>query len=294
MSSFKNVSVTLGWAVATSGTFTLTYPTGTDAAWFISGVAHKLTALGAEFTAPTDFRISAWGADTATVTWLNASTLPAGTTVRIQLNIPGPETYRKERPVVDDRVRAMDVKRIILGTPITADADGVRASQGGTTLIINGALASGGEVEFDVPRNVVAAWTGTAVCTVTGADDDGNTLVESSASGTSLAGKKAFKKVTGVSFSTSVTGATVGSGTVLGIPVYIGSTDEVFGHIVDGATATDGTVVAGLDPNTASTATTADVRGTVSPNSAPNGTRAYELLVALSNPDYDGNPQYAG
>src|SRR3546814_1050600 len=69
-----------------------------------------------------------------------------------------------------------------LGAPLTADADGVCASQaitaaaGGT---INGAFATGGVATFDVPRNVVAAWTTAAVLTVTGTDAYGNALVES-------------------------------------------------------------------------------------------------------------------
>src|SRR3546814_11170811 len=72
-----------------------------------------------------------------------------------------------------------------LGAPLTADADGVCASQaitaaaGGT---INGAFATGGVATFDVPRNVVAAWTTAAVLTVTGTDAYGNALVDSSAS----------------------------------------------------------------------------------------------------------------
>src|SRR3546814_17307616 len=58
-----------------------------------------------------------------------------------------------------------------LGAPLTADADGVCASQaitaaaGGT---INGAFATGGVATLYVPRNVVAAWTTAAGLTVTG------------------------------------------------------------------------------------------------------------------------------
>src|SRR3546814_2228644 len=65
-----------------------------------------------------------------------------------------------------------------LGAPLTADADGVCASQaitaaaGGT---INGAFATGGVATFDVPRNVVAAWTTAAVLPVTGTRSEEHT-----------------------------------------------------------------------------------------------------------------------
>lgn len=302
MSSFKVVTVTLSSAVATSGTFTVTYPTGTDAAWFISGVAHTLQALGNTFTAPADFRISSFGADAATVTWLNATTLPAGTVLYVQLNIPGPETYRKRSPVVDDNLRPVFPYRLILGTPVVADVNGVCEAQSDTgahTLTLDGALVTGGVAVMDVPRNLVADSGGadSAVLTITGTDVDGNTLVENiTLNGTTaVPGKKAFKTVTSVTSSATIAnGAFLGTGDVLGLPVYIGSTSDVVGELEDGATATGGTVVEGLAPNTKSTATTADVRGTYDPNSAADGSKAFELLVLLSDPEYAGNPQFAG
>jgi len=53
-----------------------------------------------------------------------------------------------------------------------------------------------------------------------------------------------------------------------------------------------GTFVAGLA--TVSTSTSADVRGTYSPRTAPNGTLETELLVRTSDSQYQGTPQYAG
>jgi hypothetical protein len=161
-------------------------------------------------------------------------------------------------------------------------------------MLINGALASGGVATFDVPRNVVAAWTNTATITVTGTDEYGNTVVETSASGTSMAGKKAFKTITSVVPSANITGATVGTGDVLGLPVFLPGAGHVLSELQDGDVATAGTVVAGLSVNTESTATTADVRGTYDPNSACNGALRFELLVALPDPTHLGNAQFAG
>ena len=59
---------------------------------------------------------------------------------------------------------------------------------------------------------------------------------------------------------------------------------------------TAGTFVAGLAVNTASTATTADVRGTLDPNSACNGARRFKLIMDPPRDSYLflGNSQYAG
>lgn len=302
MASFKNVAQTLASAVATAGTFTVTYPTGTDAAWFISAPSHSIEALGKTWTSPTDFRISSFGADAATVTWLAATTLPAGTSIRVQLNIPGPETYRKRLPIVQDELRPMFPYRVILGTPITADPDGVCESQSDTgahTLTLDGALVTDGVATFDVPRNVVADSGGadTAVLTVTGTDVYGNVMVETlTLNGTTaVPGKKAFKTITSVTSSATIAnGAFLGTGDVLGLPVRVAATSDVIGELEDGAAASAGTVVAALAANTVSTATTADVRGTYDPNSACDGSKAFELYVLLSDPEDLGNPQFAG
>ena len=216
--------------------------------------------------------------------------------MRVQFGIPGADTYRDDWLNVNGVTR-FRLARISLGSPAAAASNNVCTSQaitaaaGGT---LNGALVSGGVATFDVPRNVVAAWTTSAVLTVTGTDVYGNVLKESSASGTSFTGKKAFKTVTSIAVSADVTGATVGTGTVLGLPVYLPSAGLVLRELEDGATATAGTIVGGLSPATVSTATTADVRGTYAPNSSPDGVKAFDLVAALTDFSFTGNPQYAG
>jgi len=167
---------------------------------------------------------------------------------------------------------------VSLGTPAVADADGVCASQSGTAataMTIAGALASGGSVTFDTPRAVVGAWTGTAVLTVTGTDVYGEALVESSASGTSMTGKKAFKTVTSVVPSANITSATVGSADVLGLPFRVSSKNKVqvrFDGAEDGAT-----IVAAVD--TAATATTGDIRGTIDLSGTLNGSKEVSVIL---------------
>jgi hypothetical protein len=127
---------------------------------------------------------------------------------------------------------------------------------------------------------VVAAWTGAAVLTVRGFDIYGKAMSEASASGTSFTGKKAFAKVTSIQVSADVTALTVGTGTKLGLPMYVPNAAMILKESVDGAAATAGTVAVGLDNATKSTTTTGDIRGTYDPNAAPDGSKVYELLVA--------------
>ena len=167
--------------------------------------------------------------------------------------------------------------QVDLGAPVAASANAISLSQsvtGGVAALLNGALGG----TLDVPRNVVAAWTNTAVCTVTGTDVYGRTLVESSASGTSMTGKKAFKTITSVVFSASVTSATVGTGDVLGLPYRIGGKFDILAAYADTtADIASATVVAG-DATTPS-ATTGDVRGTYDPNTACNGSVRFRLWL---------------
>jgi hypothetical protein len=297
MSDVKIIELTLASAVATGGTFTVGYPTGTSRGSFLKGKYHKILAQGALFTCPTDFTIS-FGASSATITYNGTTTLAAGAAVAVQLDIGGAdlEGGAYENLAVG-HVQQGQVVFVTLGSPATASSTAVCASQAITAAAgatINGASASGGIATFDVPRNVVAAWTGTAVVTVTGKDVYGNTIKESSASGTSLTGKKAFKSVTAVSTSADITGATVGNGDVLGLPVHLPNTAQILKELEDNAVATAGTAVAGLAVTTKSTATTADVRGTYDPNSACDGSKSFTLVLALEDPEFTGNPQYAG
>lgn len=222
---FDIIETTLSAAVADNGTFTVGYPAGKSAATYTGAHKHKMGALQSIYNAPVDFTLT-FGASSITVTWLANTTLPAGTAVNLQVDRLGTDSREPEKAIVNDRIVKAPLTLLDLGSPGTADADGVAASQtvtgAGTAFVLNGALAAAdGTVTFDTPRNVVGAWTNTAILTITGTDVDGNAVVEKSASGTSHTGKKAFKTVTSVTTSATVTSATVGSGVVLGLPVYL-------------------------------------------------------------------------
>ncbi len=231
--SFDIINHTLSADVADNGTFTVSYPTGASAGTYTGGHAHELYVNMALFHAPKDFTLT-FGASSITVTWKADTTLAAGTSLAIQVDKYGSDD-RATQDVLPARVEQAPVHIISLGSPATADPNGVCESQSvTTTATLDGVLVSGGVATFDVPRNVVAGWTTSAVITVTGTDEFGNTLKESSGSGTTFTGKKAFKTVTGVAFSTAVTGATVGTGDVLGLPVRLPDAAYILGELQDG------------------------------------------------------------
>ena len=314
---FKVVELTLAAAVANGGTFTVGYPQVDDRDGkqgdFENGVGHYFTALGAIFTQPDDFTIS-FGASVATITYNGTTTLPQGTKVYVQLEQAGDSAgsnvarrgtvnpfESNEAQVNIPGLAGVSTVLISLGSPESADPDGVCQAQSGAAgaLTLNGALVSGGVATFDVPRNVVIDSGGadTATLTVTGTDVYGQTLVEEiTLNGTTaVAGKKAFKTITSVvSDATISNGAFVGTGDVLGLPVYLPNAAYILKELEDNAAATAGTTVAGLAVNTAATATNADVRGTYDPNSAADGDKNFQLLVALPDATFLGNDQYSG
>jgi hypothetical protein len=296
--TYTTVRGVLAAAVATGGTFTVGYPTGKTRGDFSLGVRSALSVIGTVFTAPEDMTLS-FGASSVTVTYNGSTTLPIGTPFTFQFD-NGCETNDIVEPVSGQSIGTpTKILTVNLGSPGTADADGYYASaaltaSAGTGQALTGALVSGGVGVADARcgRNVVAAWTGTAVLTVRGYDMYGNPMTESSASGTSFTGVKAFKRVTSIQVSADVTALTVGTGVVLGLPIHLPNAAMILKESLNGAAATAGTTVAALALTTKPTATNADVRGTYNPNSAPDGSRAYTLLVASQTPTFLGAEQY--
>jgi hypothetical protein len=163
--------------------------------------------------------------------------------------------------------------------PQIGAATTVAASQSittGTPGLVNGSLASGGVATMDVPRNIIAAWTGTAILTVTGTDYYGQPQTESSASGTTFAGKKGFATITGISVSANVTVFTSGTGNVLALPFRVASggiSCPMFNDAVDAGTFVP------PDLTMPATSSTGDVRGTYAPAGTLNGAKFLAILL---------------
>ena len=173
--------------------------------------------------------------------------------------------------------------------PAALDADGICAQQtlaAAGNALINGALASGGTVTLDVPRNVIvdAAGAATAVLTVTGTDVYGIPMSEAiTLNGTTaVAGKKAFKTITSVAASAAATDFFVGTGDVFGLPIRANSRNYVQ-TAWGGAFVTTGTFAAA--DATAATTTTGDVRGTFAPADAADATKRLTLWVFVLDDD---------
>lgn len=301
--SRKTVTGILAADVATGGTFTVGYPSGYDRGSFSTGFRHKLSAIGRVFNAPEDMTLN-FGAANATVTYNGATTLVAGTKFTFEFDIPGEVNPTVEAVSGANIYTAAKLAVLHLGSPSASGATNIAAAQaiaGAVALALNGTLVVNGVGVIDARtgRNVVAvssnAGDTTQSITVTGTDMYGVAMHETIAlNGTvTVAGKKAFKKITGIVASAALAGnISVGTGNVLGLPSYLLSAGYVLKELQDGAAAVAGTFVAGLAMSTKPAATTADVRGTYTPNAAPDGSKAYSIIASLNNPAFLGATQF--
>jgi hypothetical protein len=296
-STVDTVKVSISSDVGQSGTFSLDYPAGRTAANYGKDEDHTITAPSLTSLSSARGEISVeFGASNITVTVLAPITLPQGSIAFVNLNVAGVDVSGDDLadPVMMTRANIID---IFFGAPIASDSDGVAESQActassGLATGINGALAADGAATMDVARCVTATWTGTAILTVTGTDAYGEVLVESSASGSSMTGKKAFKTVTDIATSADITALSVGTSKVLGLPAFIGCDDDVLVARENADGATVGTLTIG--DTAAATATTGDVRGTYSPNGNPDGSRTFSITALMRSVSYLGVDQFNG
>lgn len=293
--SLKTISGVLATAVADAGTVAVTYPSGFTRGDFIPGVEHRLVMNQAELKSPSKITLS-FGASSVTITNKTGATWPAGSEFVLQLEVPGgiDGQLANDGATRMTRVTPWPVRYLNLGSPIATIATNLRAAAavggaGALALLISA---------LDVPRNIIITSAGNdsgRTFVVTGKDVYGRTMVENitGANAGVAAGLKAFSTITSISVDAACAGnVSIGVGNVLGLPAFLPNAKHILAEFQDGASATAGTTVAGVQSYP--TATTGDVRGTYVPNSAPDGTKAYGLLVALPDPGYLGADQYAG
>jgi hypothetical protein len=300
---FKIVSKTLSGDLAASGTTTFNYPASTDEDSFASW-GHMAIAIGNVLSSPADFTLTF---ASASVTFTYASgktTIPAGSVLTLQMNLPGEDAQKAPKLTVDhDHVSLMGLVRVDLGSPLIADVDRICEAQdltaGGTATLTSTIvdLSTGaGAAPFGRCLTVdVSAGTSSEVVTITGTNYLGEVIVENiTLNGTTVvAGKKAFATVTSVVVAGDTDGdLIVGDAVLLGLPVFIEDVDEWVTELQDGTTATAGAFVAGV--SSAPTATTGDVRGTYSPNTPPDGALHFVLYMAISDPAYTGQTDFVG
>lgn len=312
--SFVIVSTTASAAVATSGTFTVTAPSATLVGAIKNRGGHVMSihAMGAIFNFPNDFSVS-WSGATGTITYLGTTTIPAGSKVDIQFEMDGDDAnfpyHNLNGNQVDVVAKAYrgsfgQVFKVDFGAPLAASATAVIATQAlSTTTLYSFTAAQITTATLDVPRTLAvksSTTDTTQVVTVRGYDEYGVAMSENfTLNGTTaVVGLKAFKQVVSLQSNITLAG-TISVGTNaggLGLPYYLPpQTGTGVGNILkesqDGATPTAGTFIGGVQ--TKATATTGDVRGTVTPNVAPDGTKVYSVYMFVADPSFLGVPQYS-
>jgi hypothetical protein len=286
--SFKIIPGTIAADVATAGTFTVAYPTGTQAGHFAQSVAHSFIVNQNVIAFPAGFGLT-FGSSNITVTNNGTGTWTAGSSFTLQVEQIGVSQYTDAdsgfTPV--NTIRPIMLESV-LGTPAAASSTYLAASQS----VSAAGTATLAATSLDVPRNVVAAWTTSAKITVKGTDVYGVAMSESMASAsTSFTGKKAFKTITSITSDTAITGFTAGTGNVLGLPFFLPAAGSVISEIVSGAKpGTAGTFVAGVSSSAAS-AITGDVRGTYAPNGGVSGADSYVVVAACPDAGFKGVAQ---
>lgn len=315
--NFDTMARLISTDTTTGGAITFAYPAGRSRGDYLLGVDHILVWNGIQMKFSRDFTL-ALNATTVVVTLVAAVTIPANATVVLQLDRSG---GGNERSFID-QIRKLDTQisqtktgavlaptvLLSIGSPITIDRDGYRASATfsapGTTLatavslVLNGANVVAGVGRADIPRNVTI-YSGSNISGFTfyieGTDTAGNYMAEAIAgpNATTTQGVKAFATVTSAKVygSGSPAATEIGFGKVLGLPIYMPNTALVLlereNNAAPGGGA--GTFVAGV--TTTPSATTGDTRGTYTPSATPDGSIAFHLLVALPHSSF-GVPQF--
>lgn len=285
--SLDVVSFTASAAIPTNGTATVNYPANRTAGDYrtLGHLAYArglMSALvyGAGFTLTL-------GTSNITFTYKGTTPIPAGTLVTLELDVAGSNNNYGSAPVFPPvavkRANPDRMLRFNLGAAAAASATFLATSVGVTISVAAVQVAT----VFDVPRNVVAAWTTTAIITITGTDEYGVAMTEVSASGVAHTGSKAFKTVTSIVPNATITGFTAGSGVKLGLPVYVEGSGMIIAELQDFAAAVAGTLVGG-NTTAPSTSATGDSRGTYTPNATPDGSKKFGVIVAVDDPSYMG------
>jgi hypothetical protein len=184
---------------------------------------------------------------------------------------------------------------------LTADTQGTSPLDPAAAL---GSATINGEnvMVLDVPRNVTMAINtsaGTFTVTVRGYDEYGVPMTESLSHATAATGKKAFKYIRSIALTSTgneeAKTIKVGFGAILGLPYYVKTKSDVLSVWLADAADT-ATVVAGV--TTTPSATTGDVRGTITNGAALDGAKTVMAYIHVDDPStavgLRGVAQFAG
>lgn len=240
----------LASAVANDGTFTASYPSGSNGGTFYLAMGHVIIVGGNKYTFPDGFDLT-FGASNITVTNKSGASWPVNSDWRLQLEEPGERVFRSVRdrnksavlpvsppPLMSDMIRG-NVSFINIGAPDAPAGDNILDGVSATDSAQSYGT-SDFELQPDVPRTLQMVGSAGAdhVVTVTGKDVYDQVMVEQfTLSGTTVQyGKKAFASLTTIAAAAGASGDTmdVGFGNQIGLPSFLPSAGHVVGVIQDG------------------------------------------------------------
>lgn len=193
--------------------------------------------------------------------------------------------------------------------PYNADDDALKAAgtiTGAGTLTLAGTFVTSGVATMDIPRNITitpaATLAATGSLTFYGTDYYGEAIAEHiPIASTTVAsqGNKAFKTVTAaVALGTVTIGVSIGSGNKFGLPFALDGIWGIQSFYADTTEELSSATVVPRVTTDPATATTGDVRGTIVPNTTPDGSVIFRVTFTAAGRDTRNNlygvAQYSG
>jgi len=274
------------------------YPRGKNEGSFFSAINHNMGIDGQFFLCPKDFIVT-MRKDHLALHWHGPRDLKKGTLLNLQLEEPGGDFYfdQKRGTTILNMVQS-SMYLVNLGGPRVENANLYVRS---TSVSGAGDLAVSGEQPY-TSRNVVVHSTqdnSNCVFRIEGVDLYGRPMIEDIQGPTAESGRtdgnKAFSRITKITVKGDCHGEiSVGSGSKLGLPVFLPASGFVLREMMNGAAVTGGVIISG--ETRFPTATTFDTRGTYTPPRPQelDGRTAVHLLLSLPSPGNIGLPDFAG
>jgi|GEM_PF-3011660 len=292
------VNLLLDRDVMRGDTLNLPYPRGKNEGSFFSAINHNMGIDGQFYLCPKDFVVT-MRSDHIALHWHGPRDLKRGTLLNLQLEEPGGDFYfdQKRGTTILNMVQS-SLYLVNLGGPKVENANLYVRSQ---PIPVPGNIVISGEQPY-TSRNVVVHSTqdnSHCVFRLEGVDLYGRPMVEDLKGPTAESGRtdgnKAFTKLTKITVQGDVRGEiSVGSGSKLGLPVFLPASGFVIREMMNGVAVAGGVVTPG--ETRFPTATTSDTRGTYSPPRPQelDGRTAIHLLVSLPSPGNIGLPDFTG
>lgn len=292
------VNLLLDRDIPRGDTINIPYPRGKNEGSFFSAINHNMGIDGQFYLCPKDFIVT-MRKDHLALHWHGPKDLAKGTLINLQLEEPGGDFYfdQKRGTTVMHMVQS-SMYLVNLGGPRVENANlYVRSTQ----VKAPGELAISGEQPYTARNVVVHSTQDNSGCIfrIEGVDLYGRNMVEDIQGPTAESGRtdgnKAFSRITRVSVKGNCAGEiSVGSGSKLGLPVFLPASGFVIREMLNGVAVSGGIIMPG--ETRFPTATTCDTRGTYSPPRPQelDGRTAIHLLLSLPSPGNIGLPDFAG